>query len=220
MNFVYCKFLNSFQGRILSFSKLPIYNYIFQENNLTWGQYMSLVPLGFRQPLKKFIWWDIFKVPFIINCETVFLHFRYYSYFIVNSKVLFKILNFIYHTIPASLMDFVALIIGKRMMYRKAYRKTEKILIIMSYFGTRQWIFQNKNVQSLVEKTKHFEFQRGSMDFDMRNINWSEYFRNYIPGIKRYFLKEDCADVGALKSSYQWYKYLNWFCWTDISNNL
>lgn len=134
---------------------------------------------------------------------------RYYSYFIVNSKLLFKLLNFIYHTIPAGLMDFVALIIGKRMMYRKAYRKTEKILIIMSYFGTRQWTFQNKNVQSLVEKTKNFQFQRGSMDFDMRNINWPEYFRNYIPGIKRYFLKEDCDDVRALKSSYQWYKYLN-----------
>lgn len=35
---------------------IPIYNYCFKENNITWKQYMSLIPLGFHQPLEKCSW--------------------------------------------------------------------------------------------------------------------------------------------------------------------
>jgi len=118
--------------------------------------------------------------------------------------MMFKLLNFIYHTIPACLMDILALAIGKKMIYRKAYRKTEKILIIMSFFGLQEWKFHNQNIRQLVEKTKDFKMQRGSLEFDMRNINWTEYFRSYIPGIKRYYFKEDCSNVEQLERSYQW----------------
>lgn len=100
-------------------------------------------------------------------------------------------------------MDFLCLLIGKKMNYRKAYRKTEKILIMMSFFGTREWNFRNENIQRLVERTKEFKYQRGNLDFDIRNIDWNQYFRNYIPGIKRYYFKEDCDNVKALEKSYQ-----------------
>lgn len=103
-----------------------------------------------------------------------------------------------FHTLPSYVMDLVSLCAGKKMIYREAYRKTEKILIKMSFFGTREWHFQNKNIEALVEKTKDFKFQRGCLDFDIRNINWNEFFRNYIPGIKRYFFKEDIDDRKSL----------------------
>jgi len=133
------------------------------------------------------------------------VHYRYYSYFIVPSKIMFKILNFTYHTIPAFIMDILAFMIGKKMIYRRAYAKTEKILIIMSFFGLREWNFGNRNIQMLLEKTKNFSYQRGSFDFDMRKINWTEYFRHYIPGIKRYYFKENASNVKRLAAYYQWY---------------
>jgi fatty acyl-CoA reductase len=46
----------NYENRLKQSQKIPIYNYIFMENNLTWGQYMSLIPLGFHQPLEKFAW--------------------------------------------------------------------------------------------------------------------------------------------------------------------
>lgn len=145
---------------------------------------MSLVPLGFHMPLQGSIW--------------------YYSYFIVQYEYLFKLLNFIYHTLPACLMDFLHLLIGKKMVYRKAYRKTEKVLLRMAYFGTREWNFGNENVRRLIEESKKFEFSNENMDFDLKNINWEEYFRNYIPGIKRHFFKENCKDAKKLVVTYQW----------------
>ena len=82
--------------------------------------------------------------------------------------------------------------------------KIEKVLMMMAYFGTREWDFKNENIRRLIGTTEKFEYQRGSHNFDMKTIDWNEYFRNYIPGIKRYFFKEDCNDVKRLKSSYEW----------------
>lgn len=32
--------------------------------------------------------------------------------------------------------------------------------------------------------------QHRSLEFDMRTIDWKEYFFHYLPGIKKYFFKE------------------------------
>ncbi|KAL7042699.1 hypothetical protein ACKWTF_001249 [Chironomus riparius] len=198
----------NYQERLRTCSNIPIYNHMFNENNLKWKELMDLVPLGFHEPLQKSIW--------------------YYSYFIVSSKIMFKILNFTYHTIPAFIMDILAFMIGKKMIYRRAYAKTEKILIIMSFFGLREWNFGNRNIQMLLEKTKKFSYQRGSFDFDMRKINWTEYFRNFIPGIKRYYFKENAGSVKRIAAYYHWlkrihvtFKYLAYFlCSRKILNIL
>lgn len=138
--------------------------------------------------------------------DLFYLFRRYYSYFIVSSEVAFKILNFIYHTFPACLMDLAAKLTGKRTIYYKISKKTEKILVMMSYFGRREWNFGNKNIEALVIKTKTLKFV-GNFDFDMRNIDWNYFFRNYVPGIKRYFFKENCENIKKLEASYQ--RYLN-----------
>lgn len=138
----------------------------------------------------------------ILHIKGKLCAFRYYSYFIVSSKVAFKILNFIYHTIPACFMDLMALALSKKMIYRRAYEKTEKILIIMSYFGLREWKVGNNNVQAMAEKTKNF---KNRLDFDMRNVNWREYFSTFIPGIKRHFFKENTNDSTRMAAQYQWY---------------
>lgn len=98
-------------------------------------------------------------------------------------------------------MDLVAFTIGKKMIYRRAYQKTEKILIIMSFFGLREWKVGNKNVQAMLEKTKTFE---NHLDFDMRNVNWREYFSTFIPGIKKYFFQESANNSKRLAAQYQW----------------
>lgn len=37
--------------------ELPVYNYIFDRNNLTWGQYMRMSREGFHEPFDKALWW-------------------------------------------------------------------------------------------------------------------------------------------------------------------
>lgn len=78
-------------------SELPVYNYIYDANNLTWGKYMHLVRRGLHQPLDKAFW--------------------YYSYVIISSKSLFNIANTILHTIPGHIMDMIALVTGQKRLY-------------------------------------------------------------------------------------------------------
>ena len=101
-------------------------------------------------------------------------------------------------------MDMMAFCIGKKMIYTKAYKKTENVLLMMSYFGKRQWEFENTNIQRLASKTKEMKINHGTLEFDMKTINWEEYFHHYIPGIKKYYFKEDSAQAHILKKSYTW----------------
>lgn len=37
-------------------SELPVYNYVSDANNITWGQYMHLSRKGFHEPFDKALW--------------------------------------------------------------------------------------------------------------------------------------------------------------------
>lgn len=47
---------------------IPVYNYIYDKNNLTWGKYMHSVRKGLHQPLDKSFWYS--AIEFITN-ETI-----------------------------------------------------------------------------------------------------------------------------------------------------
>lgn len=70
-----------------------------------------------------------------------------------------------------------------------AYRKVHKLAEVLSYFSTRNWIMPNDNVQKLWSILNDHDKQ--SFYFNLENINWKEYFRNHISGIKQYVLSED-----------------------------
>lgn len=36
--------------------EVPLYNYLYSDNNLTWGKYMKNVRRGLHQPLEKSLW--------------------------------------------------------------------------------------------------------------------------------------------------------------------
>lgn len=40
------------------------------------------------------------------------------------------------------------------------------------------------------DSSENVLYQHRSLEFDMRTIDWKEYFFHYMPGIKKYFFKE------------------------------
>lgn len=75
--------------------ELPVYNYLFHENNFSWAKYMSLVANGIqRVPLEGSIW--------------------YYSYFVIKSKWLFEVAKVVLHYFPAALLDLMERITGRK----------------------------------------------------------------------------------------------------------
>ncbi|CAB3260052.1 unnamed protein product [Arctia plantaginis] len=60
-------------------------------------------------------------------------------------------------------------------------------LSVLSYFCTREIIFRNEKTQELWEKTS--EVDKKLYPFSMAEINWDEYFDEYLAGIRRYLFK-------------------------------
>ncbi|XP_054733192.1 fatty acyl-CoA reductase wat [Anastrepha obliqua] len=150
--------------------ELPVYNYIFDRNNLTWGQYMRMSREGFHEPFDKALW-----------C---------FSYVIIPSKPIHSTVAFFLHNIPAYVLDFIAMITGQKRIYIKAYRKISRVIYMMSWFGLKDWRFAHNNIDELdavVGKTQ----ERNLLQFNMATINWKEYFRSYLSGIRRYFFKDN-----------------------------
>jgi hypothetical protein len=112
---------------------------------------------------------------------------RRFSYFIFSSKWIFYLANFILHAIPAAFLD----LLGRKAIYSRMYKKIFNVLMMLSYFGTRQWNFKNDNVQRIVEKTKAFKYSdNNAMEFDARMIDWSDFFKNYWKGIERHLMQQ------------------------------
>ncbi|KAH8418249.1 hypothetical protein KR222_006790, partial [Zaprionus bogoriensis] len=153
-------------------SELPVYNYVSDVNNITWGQYMHLSRQGFHEPFDKALW-----------C---------FSYVIIPSKPLHCAIAFFLHNIPAYILDLIAMATGQKRIYVKAYRKISRIINMMSWFGLKEWQFAHRNIDELNARLPVAE--RAKLQFNIATINWSEYFRSYLSGIRRYFFKDNVND--------------------------
>lgn len=80
----------------------------------------------------------------------------------------------------------------------KGYRKADQVIQMMAYFGLREWQFENDNIRELYSSLG--EEDRKKFEFHFQTIDWKQYFQYYIPGIKRYYMKEDSC-VRALHES-------------------
>jgi len=76
--------------------------------------------------------------------------------------------------------------------YVKAYRKISRIINMMAWFGLKEWKFAHRNIDELNELLPIGE--REKLQFNIATINWSEYFRSYLSGIRRYFFKDNAND--------------------------
>jgi fatty acyl-CoA reductase len=85
----------------------------------------------------------------------------------------------------------------------KIYKKINRFINVISYFGTRDWKFTNKNVQGLWEKLN--EDDRKLFDFDIEGLDWDKYFYTYVRGVRIYLMKDELATVPQAQAKYKRY---------------
>lgn len=160
---------------------IPIYNYIFNENNVTYKTMFLLNPLGFHAPLDQSIY--------------------YYSVVATKYEAVFSFLHTLFTVCPAYLMDIYASLRGRKTKQMRVVRRIEEYFDITKFFVMTRFKFKNENVIQLLEVA---ESTKNSLDleFDMRKIDWGEYFYNVLPGIKQHFLKEDMSNVSKAVKRY------------------
>jgi len=173
-----------------SYEEPPMYNYVSSQNNpINWHTYTDLASAyGEKVPLSKTAW--------------------YYTFKMSNSKLLVTILTFLYHTLPAAIIDFGLFVCGKKPKLLDTYRKIHKLCDVLSYFTNNVWKFSNNNVKNLW--TKLDDRDKEIFYFDMDSVDWPEFIEQSMYGLRTYLMKEDPKNIPQAYKRFQRFKIIHY----------
>ena len=61
---------------------------------------------------------------------------------------------------------------------------------VIEFFVMRQWSFSTNHLLELYNSKSLTDGDRKIFNFDVRQINWDDYLKNYVIGVRRYIFKE------------------------------
>ncbi|KAL1502548.1 hypothetical protein ABEB36_007674 [Hypothenemus hampei] len=160
---------------------IPVYNYVSSpENPIIWEEFKCLNLInGIPYTPSSSIWY-----PANVN--------------VLSNLLLFKILTFFIHILPATVIDLFSILRGSKPRLFKIYKKIHKFSEALSYFSTREWKFSNNNVQILWDKMNKVDQKLFPMS--MQTVSWLLFFKNYIRGVRKYILKESESNLHLCKT--------------------
>lgn len=83
----------------------------------------------------------------------------------------------------------------------KLYKKIAQLSELLSYFSLGQWDFKNTNVQKLWNNINNVD--KTLYPFNMKDLNWNQYFKYNVIGIRTYLMKEDFSTIPAARKKFQ-----------------
>ncbi|GFG37476.1 hypothetical protein Cfor_06216 [Coptotermes formosanus] len=73
--------------------------------------------------------------------------------------------------------------------------------ILVKYFGDKEWRFHDTNTRSLLHKLTPDDSD--IFNFDVKQINWTEYLENCVKGVRQYVLKDDLSTLPKARKRYK-----------------
>jgi alcohol-forming fatty acyl-CoA reductase len=108
---------------------------------------------------------------------------------IYTNRFLFKIHNFIAHRLFPQSIDFFSKFSGKEKNLTQEFDEVQKSLRIFHYFLVSPFKFPSENVPKLLSSMSLQD--RQEFPIDVRAINWDEYIKTYVKGIRKFLMKQD-----------------------------
>lgn len=68
------------------------------------------------------------------------------------------------------------------------YKKMHKFINVITYFSLKSWIFRDNNTRSLTKKLSKLD--QSLFQMDMAQLNWDEYFKDHVMGLRLYIIKD------------------------------
>ncbi|XP_034946728.1 fatty acyl-CoA reductase wat-like [Chelonus insularis] len=170
--------------------KPPIYNCVSScQKPITWGEYMKYNEIyGMNIPSISVLWYYFFTLNKLYWVHLIYVY--------------------LFHMIPAVLVDSVLWIIGKKPMLLKIYKKIHKFMHVISYFAMQQWKFRNDNVLKLWDKLSPVD--KELYQFNVSNLEWNKYFWDYIRGLRIFIIKDPLETIPEGKKRYSRLKALHY----------
>lgn len=123
-------------------------------------------------------------------------------------------LRFFQEIFPAFILDCYMRLIGRKPIFSKISQKIYRSVRTLDFFTTHSWIFPNDN--SILIQNEMNETDKRIFNFDVTNLNWSQYWRQYCIGVKQYVLREDLAHMSKCHRRNHRLKRLQNFLWFAV----
>jgi len=150
--------------------KPPIYAFAPSENNLvSYGSFIN-TSVKYRDiiPLTKMLWY-----PFVL-C--------------ISNASLFPLAAFFLHTLPGYIVDMLLRLKGRKPILVNLYRKIHKNIAVLGPFSSTTWNFDTSNTKELRQAMSQEDLKL--YDFDMERLDWEDYFKTAMYGVRLYIGKE------------------------------
>lgn len=97
----------------------------------------------------------------------------------------------------------------------KIYKKIARFTNIIQYFTVRNWEFSNTSTKQLLHELDKEDTEM--FYFDLKNLDWEDYFENYVKGIRTYLLKEPLKTLPEARK--RWNRYIYRIIFIIYSDN-
>lgn len=171
--------------------RTKIYNCVAgRDNPITYQEiYDYSIKVGNQCPPKRSLW---------VVCHNT-----------TTNKYVYEYYKFLYHLVPAFLIDTYLRVIRRTPRIMDLYRKVHKFAGVISYFANNRWHFEKDNMRSLVESLSPDD--RAMFPCDIARIDWPDYFWTYIHGLRRHIANEPMDNLEEAKKRHRQMRLIHWF---------
>uniref|UniRef100_A0A7M5UXY2 Fatty acyl-CoA reductase n=1 Tax=Clytia hemisphaerica TaxID=252671 RepID=A0A7M5UXY2_9CNID len=172
------------------------------------------------------------KTPMICNCTSgnvnptsfvdmqkvvlpVFSHhypltsiFRRPNFAFAPNRFLNQYWQMVSHYIPAIILDGLTVLVGMKPRFMNIYRTIDSSISTLDFFIQNEWKWGHTEFSKILKAVP--EDDKEAFDFDMRKIDWSNYYADMTIGVKKFLVKDDMAELPKARNIHRRYKMVRW----------
>ncbi|XP_026684981.1 fatty acyl-CoA reductase wat-like [Diaphorina citri] len=171
VNALVCSAWDASNRRQQNPTSLPIYNYVSSKDNpITWFEFQDKsFSAGVKTP----------PAQVLMHC---------YRPYMTKSRTKYLFLSIFLHYLIGYVFDFFFWLSRHQMRLVPIYKKLDKALAVLQPFSSRDWYFENGNVQTAWNRLSPADQSR--FPFDIRDLDWDDYLETYVRGTMVYHLRD------------------------------
>ncbi|CAF3077294.1 unnamed protein product [Rotaria socialis] len=123
-----------------------------------------------------------------------------------ENRFRYHYLRVLQEVIPAFILDCYMRVVGRKPMFIKLSDRIYKSVRTLDFFTSHSWLFPNDN--SVFLQNEMSDIDQKIFCFDLKDLDWFQYWNNYCMGAKQYLLREDVSRTSKCIKRYKRLKRL------------
>lgn len=115
-----------------------------------------------------------------------------------TNRTVHRFFELFFHFLPALLYDVYLKYAGMKPILYTIAKRYKAAADTGEYFAMHEWIFENTNVKELLQDVRD-AVDGEEFRLDIKTMNWDDYIRQYMFGIRKYVLKDDLDSLPAAR---------------------